>query len=84
MCCLLSFFVARLCGFLVCILWSCFFFVVMCSFLFSFLKKRRKNGHNKKTKNKNAEKRKNQLAKLYSQIVSIFFGGGEVGRATKL
>ena len=77
----LSFFATRLSGFLVCILWSCFLFVVCLEFCFScFLIPRKKdteNGHSKNQKKKNAEKRDNIFsvsAVVFANSVPICWG----------
>ena len=73
--CVVCFFVTRLGGFLVCILWSCFF---LCCFVvkFSFLSKRQKKRHCKiKTCRKKGQLFLH-LAQLCSQIVLLIWGVG--------
>ena len=73
----LSVFLTRLSGFLVCILWSCFFFVVLFSILvFLFLLKKAKKTDRAKTQKKSWNKGTSfQLAQLCSQIVFLIFWG---------
>ena len=80
LCC---FFVTRLSGLLVCILWSFFLFCFCCFVLnftfFSFLSKKRtpkKPDTAKTQKSKNAEKNRTKKSSWRSQIVFFIFGGG--------
>ena len=75
-----AFVFSRLSGFLVCIVWSCFFFVVLFWFfvfwVFSVLSKMPQKKDTAKTK-KNADKWTFfQLSKLCSQLVFLRFWGG--------
>ena len=70
-------FVTRLCGFLVCISWSCFFLLFCVQFLFFILlKKDQKNGHstNPQTNKKNWKRKKSVSAVVFTNSVPNFWG----------
>ena len=79
-CVVCFFFATRLSGFIVCILWSCFLFVVLFSMLVSFLffipLKKGQKTDTPKRKNKMQKRGIFQPTQLCSQIVNRIFGGG--------